>query len=623
MSYDFSHILQALVPPERRSLSAWAKEHYRLIVDGTPTPFNPLKYQEEILNCMIPGYDNASGSPINRVVFKKSARVGYSIMLSIFIARHITEQPTKILCVLPTDEDANIFTKEILNPLADNLPILQGVMSSENDNTGKSSLKHRSGPGWIVSLASASTPRSFRAISRDAVLLDEVSGYVLNTGHEGSPVRLAIKRAEYSNRKIIIEGSTPTTKGRCQITKDYELSDKRLFHVPCPHCNHYQHLNWDRFRWEPHAPASVHYLCNKCNTPILPKDQRQMISNGEWRPTAKGIPGMAGFHINTFYSAAPNAGWANIIQEYEEVKDDPITYRTFVNTTLGEAWKEEEDKELDAGDVLSNLDDYTTGDIPDGVIMLTCGVDTQGGGGSDQERLECSIWGWGTDASCYLIYHAVIHGDPQKPMVWEELESFVNTPWPRRKKPSLRVKVVAIDSGGHSSESVYAECRKRNGWYPIKGSPTVDAEEVTNRSIKVVRHGGIQRFRHQQVYLIGTNKIKNQIYSRLLKHINKEESDIHLPSDLSPSVAEQFTSEHRIHSGSQNKLRWTAKGGIACEAWDCWVYAWAAMRIIIRRYSPKTVWETLERESNTINKNKPINKPNKQSSYINKGLTEI
>ena len=341
---NFDHILQLLKPPPRRGCNDWAIERGVLVGEGgVATRWRPVPYQVEMLNTMTPGQDFASGAPVWYVAIKKSARTGYTKCLGHVVGRNIDETPSRILVVQPTKTDCEIWAKEELHPMVEATPCLAEQVSTEVTNTGKSSLLHKTGAGWVLSVANAMTPRSFRAITRDLVLFDESDAYPKSTGKEGDPVRLGIKRTETSLNRMIIEGSTPIEVKTSRITKSYERSDKRRFFVPCPKCNHKQYLKWKQFNWKKGCPASIVYLCEKCGHAITSKHQRAMVEAGEWRPTAEGRPGVAGFHIWTAYSYAPNATWQHLAEEYDEVKDDPTDLQTFVNTALGEAWAREDD----------------------------------------------------------------------------------------------------------------------------------------------------------------------------------------------------------------------------------------------------------------------------------------
>lgn len=54
----------------------------------------------------------------------------------------------------------------------------------------------------------------------------------------------------------------------------------------------------------------------------------------------------AGFRLNALVSLLPNASWGRLAREFLTVKSDPSTLQTFVNTILGQGWREE-GEELD------------------------------------------------------------------------------------------------------------------------------------------------------------------------------------------------------------------------------------------------------------------------------------
>jgi phage terminase large subunit GpA-like protein len=64
---------------------------------------------------------------------------------------------------------------------------------------------------------------------------------------------------------------------------------------------------------------------------------------GEWR-AAKPFTGHASFHIWAAYSFSPNASWGQIAREFVAAKSEGHeALKTFVNTVLGETWKEKGD----------------------------------------------------------------------------------------------------------------------------------------------------------------------------------------------------------------------------------------------------------------------------------------
>jgi phage terminase large subunit GpA-like protein len=71
-----------------------------------------------------------------------------------------------------------------------------------------------------------------------------VDAYPGDVDGEGDPVSLAVQRTSTFTRRKILLVSTPTIQGLSRIEQEFEVSDKRYFHVPCPFCGNYQMLVW-------------------------------------------------------------------------------------------------------------------------------------------------------------------------------------------------------------------------------------------------------------------------------------------------------------------------------------------------------------------------------------------
>ena len=123
----------ALRPPPRLSLSQWCRENARLY-DGSI--FKPYAYQFDIL-------DSMNDPAVEQITLMKSARVGYTQMLSAAIAYLIAHQPSKIMVLQPTVEDAEDYSKGTVEPMND-WPVLSGLLSDIGaKKSGKRSLGDR------------------------------------------------------------------------------------------------------------------------------------------------------------------------------------------------------------------------------------------------------------------------------------------------------------------------------------------------------------------------------------------------------------------------------------------------------------------------------------------------
>lgn len=587
---------EILRPPQRHDINSWAEKYATLSSETGKSlgSWRSYPYQKEIMRAMTPGLLTANGEQIWMVCFEKSARVGYTKIIGNALGYFIHEDPSSILVVQPVQDDCRGWVVEELNPLIRNTPVLADLIPTDKKTDGTNTMEHKLFPGGVISIAPAATPTSFRRITRRIIIIDETDAVKESIGKEGNFIKLAIKRADTYHDRMIVLGSTPLLDKNSHIHNYYETSDQRRYFVPCPHCGYYQFLKWAQFRWLSSDYKSVVYECeNKaCAKSILPSQRRDMVADGLWKPTnKKGRPGIAGFQIWAAYSDAPAAAWSNLVQEYDSCKNNPLELQTFVNTTLGEVWEDKTGQlQIEAKDILDNLDNYESSTCPKEVRLLTAAIDTQ------KERIEISVYGWGKLESCYFIEHVVIEGDPKDSIVWEQAEAFLKIKFPRKGKSSLPIKKVFVDSGGTATQNVYAECKRRTNWSAIKGASTVDAPYVTPTKFKLYGTKNNQRYRQTPIELIGVNKIKDELYERLLVLKNdKQRANIHFPKNFSLDQAEEILSEERITVGSyETKYRWVNKNNNKNEMLDTLVYSFAAMKSVLSKLNPVTCWDQFE-----------------------------
>lgn len=590
-----------LLPPEENDSNEWCNKYYHLSKESSAFSGKWLsyKYQEEILKAFTPQSGiRVNGENIKKVTLLKSSRIGYNCMIAGLIGFIVHRMPTSVLLVEPTDVDAKRISKDSIATMIRDNNVLSGLIEADPSSDGKSSILYRKfSGGGVLQIAGAFDPKSFRAVSRQIILLDECDTYKESLGKEGDPVKLAETRCRDFWNRLVILGSTPIgNKKESRIYNSYLNSDQRKFLVPCPKCNYYQELNWKQMDWINDNYDSTVYNCCKCGHSIEYKHRKEMVNNGYWKAfNLEGESGHAGYSINALYSNSPSAEWKLLAEEYTQAKHDPEKIKVFYNTVLGMPYNEDEEAVLEIDDILSHVDNsYSLGEVPQEIVILTGSVDVQG------DRIELAIWGWGKEETCWLIYEAVIEGDPNRDHVWEQAKSIFTSKWGDR---NLEVSLVGIDSG-YLTEKVANVCIKNRSLYrPIKGSPSIDASVIRKQSASRPSKTKSKIFKRDELYIVGTNRIKSILYNRLIKMCNNTDTLIHLPSDTTPTFCEHITSEVRVKEG---KLwRWKNPSGKRNESWDLFVYAYSMMILIVRNYNQRNVWEQLKKNKKVITTNKP------------------
>ena len=569
--------LKNIQPPPKLTLSEWA-ERYAVLSKETSAQtgrFRAFPYQIGIM-------DAISDPSVSTVTVKKSARVGYTKILDHVVGYYIHQDPSPILMVQPRVEDAEDYSKTEIAPMLRDTPVLCELTGDgKAKDSNQTILKKTFLNGASLSLVGANSPGGFRRITSRIILFDEVNGYpVGGAGSEGDQIALGTKRGEtFWNRKVVI-GSTPTVKGSSRIDRSWSESDQRQFHVPCPHCGGKQVLEWGGpdtpygFKWDSDEsgvgqPDTVFYVCRITGCVIRDIDKPEMVAAGEWI-AGKPFSGHAGFHIWAAYSLFPNASWVNLATEWLRVKDDPLARQTFINLVLGEDYEDRGENALAESRLAARCENWAV-EVPDGVAVITVGVDTQG------DRFECEVVGWGTNEESWSIDFEIISGDMETPDIWNRLDAFLKRIWYRADGRGFEAMAVCHDSGGNHTQKVYDFAKARIGRrvWAIKGESAVGGKRSPVWPTKTPSKRNKSSFRP---VIIGVNAAKDSVRSRL--HLTeKGPGYMHFPVDRDINYFAQLTSERSVRktSGGQHYRVWELPPGRANEALDCRVYAYAAL----------------------------------------------
>jgi phage terminase large subunit GpA-like protein len=513
------------------------------------------------------------------VVVMKSAQVGWTEALNNTVGFHVHRDPAPIMVVQPTLELAERWSKMRLAPMIRDTPCLLDRIADAKSRDSGNTLLQKNFRGGSLTVVGANAPAGLRSSSIRVLLFDEVDAYPNSAGAEGDPIGLAMNRTKtFRNRKILM-GSTPTVKGASRIEKAFQESDQRYYFVPCPHCDHFQKLEWAQVKWDDGKPETAHYVCVSCGTLLSDADKPQMLRQGEWRPTATSA--VAGFHISELYS--PWSSWPEMAQAHVIAKTLPDTLKTWVNAALGETW-EEDGSTVEPGSLLERRESYGPEQIPAGVALLTAGVDVQ------NDRVEIQLNGWGAEEENWIIEQHVIRGDPDSAALWQEVDEYLLRQFTTEDGRRLLIDAACIDSGGLSTQTVYnfVVSRKRRRVWAIKGMAGTGKLAWPKKASKTPKSRAM-------VFILGVDTIKSTLYGRLAKIADPGSGYIHLPQSADADFCKQLTSEKAVtkHVRGRASIVWLPRAsGIAQEAQDCWVYAYAAM---LGRGGPKVLGSLMRR----------------------------
>jgi len=566
-------------PPPLQNVSEWAEESRFLSSESSAEPGPWRNARAPYLQDIMDLYNDPA---VREVWVMKSAQVGWTEVLNNIIGYAIDRRPGPMLLMQPTVEMVEAWSKDRLTPMLNDSPSLRAKVSAPRAKDGANTLRHKTGPGWRLSMAGANSPAGLRMRSVRDLFCDEVDGYPVSSGKDGDPISLARKRqVSFWNRKFFA-GSTPTVKGRSRIEAGFESTDMRYLHLPCPHCtganrgepDGYQRLEWSQIKWVDNNPRTAAYLCKHCGTLIEHHHKQWMLERRRWVAT-KPFDGRAGIHIWEAYS--PFVSWAEMVANFLESKTLPETLQTFINNSLGETW-EEAGSAVESGPLLDRKEQYGPDNIPSNVLMLSVGGDTQ------DDRVELQLLGWGADEECWIVEQKVFRGDPGKPELWAEVDAYLLQRFTTEDGRTLLIESVAIDSGGHHSHDVYnfVVSRKRRRVWATRGVGGPGKLIWPKKASRAAKSRAM-------VFNLGVDAAKGVLYGRLVKITDPGPGYIHLPHEVDAEFCKQLTSEKAItrYVRGRPTTAWEPRAkGIRQEAQDCWVYGYAAF---IGRRGPEII----------------------------------
>jgi len=595
--------LEVLRPPPELTISDWADQNRRLSSEASSEPgqwrTSRAEYQRGIM-------ETISDAGVESVVIMSSSQVGKTEMLNNSVAYHIDQDPAPIMVVMPTERDAETWSKDRFSPMARDTPCLTGKIADPKSRDGNNKILHKRFPGGHLTIVGANAPSGLASRPIRLLMCDEVDRYPFSAGAEGDPVNLAKKRTvTFWNRKIVLV-STPTNKGASRIEAAYEESDQRQYWVPCLECGTEQVLTWPQVKWDKaaggaHQPETAKYHCVHCNAAWTDETRWAAISKGHWQAKEQ-FTGIAGFHLNEIYSPWIRLeAMAKAFLSARAGGDD--TMKTFINTSLGETWVESGEAP-DWQRLLDRKEDWAAGTVPANALFLTAGADVQ------KDRIEVDVWAWGRGLESWLIDHIVIEGGPGSEACWNGLTELLGRTWQHANGSQMTIARLAIDTG-YETPAVYGWARKVGFGQvaPVKGVEGFNrASPVSGPTFVDATIAGKRLRRGARLWTVAVSTFKSETYrflrlerptpEELMAGMDYPTGTLHLPGWIDSEWLKQLVAEQLVTVRNKRgfaRLEWQ-KLRERNEALDCRVYARAAAWILgADRWSEKQ-WDELERQ---------------------------
>lgn len=473
--------LAGMTPPDDLTVSQWAEAKRRLSAESAA---EPGPWRTERTPYLREPMDAFTDPKVRHIVMVAASQVGKSEFLNNCIGYIIDEDPGSILFVHPTTIDAQEYSKLRIAPMLRDSPALRQKIAAPKSRDSHNTILQKAYPGGILTMCGSTEAHALASKPIRYVFGDERDRWAMSAGNEGDPWDLAMARQTTFYNAKAVEVSTTTIKNASAIESAYYTGTMERWNSKCPNCGEYHEIRWSDIRFEHEEiivahkktfkVGKVYYVCPGCG--CIASEAQMKRAPAKWiaeNPEAYA-QGTRSFWLNAFVSQW--ASWESIVLKYLNAIGSTKKMQVVYNTCFGEPWEDRGDIE-DEDSLLARREDYGKDDngepveLPQGVLVLTAGVDTQ------DDRMEYEIVGHGHFGETWGIEKGIVMGRPDDDSTWNKLDEIVFDRVLRfQNGVGLRVSMSFVDEGGHFTQDVRLQCRARIGKkvFCIKGMPGQD-----------------------------------------------------------------------------------------------------------------------------------------------------
>ncbi|MBQ7391209.1 MAG: phage terminase large subunit family protein [Clostridia bacterium] len=629
-----SRAIAGIRPPEQLTVSQWADKKRKLSQESSAevgqwrTSRTP--YLKDIMD--------AFNDPVLRhIAVVASSQVGKSECINNMIGYIIDQDPGSILFIQPTTIDAKDYSKLRIAPMIRDTKCLKNKVADPKSRESANTILQKSYPGGILTMCGSTEAHALCSKPIRYIFGDERDRWATSAGNEGDPWELATARQITFYNAKSVEVSTPTVKGASAIERAYGDGTMERWKTRCPHCEEYSEITFENIRFEYETTevgndkvydiTEIHYVCPCCGGVSSEREIKAQPS--KWvadNPDAYKQHQTRSFWLSSWVS--PWASWKSTILQYLKAIGNSKKMQVVYNTRFGLLWEDRGDLE-DEESVMARREDYGTNEdgspveLPEGVLYLTCGVDTQ------DDRLEYEVVGYGHFDESWGIKKGIIMGRPDTDEVWQRLDDIIDHVYRFKSGIGLRVSTTFVDEGGHFTQDVRMRCRERlaKKVFAIKGRGGQDIPFTSPpKKQKIVVNG--RALGMCWVYEIGVDAGKQLIMDNLRVQ-SPGSKYCHFPrrDDYGPTYFKGLLSERLVYkNGHKHPWQWEKiPGHERNEPLDCRDYANAAKKAAspdmdaierrLRGTTPNTQTPVATPPNRPQTAHKPQRKGNKLKKY--------
>lgn len=586
----------AMAPPSPPDITRWCENN--IVFDERspmPGPFNITRFPflAQIHEVLSPEH------PAREVTVRGSAQWGKTVsVIQPTIATWHEYSPLDSLVVHPTQAAAVEWVDNKWLPMRRQAPSLRRIFGDGRgggDNKDSKFNQETLDRNGSLKVASAGSPADLTGTTRRLVVLDDLSKFDMTD--KGDPEALAISRASGFEDAKILRVSTPLIKGTCRISLALDRSDRRFYHVPCPHCGNMAPLTWENFKAniDPERLHAACFSCDACGGVIQHGDKERIVGLGQW--VAHNPRGdHPGFHLWRAY--APQRDWASIAVEYAQVMGwtrleavqtgegqlarsvASETEQTFFNDVLGLPYEMATDAPDWEG--LRDRTENAASDVGLGRgILPSCGFIFAAGVDFQDDRIEVQLVAYGRNRRRWVIDYKVIPHHISDEPGRAALNALLKAEWRTERGMRFPLDMMAVDSGTYTDDVwSWAKTHPWSRVILVKGASTQHGPILLPQKFER-RNDGAAKRQQKRAFMLNVSQLKGEFYTWVRKEDPQERGYCGFARGLGDEYYRQITSEVRVLKRAATGAvtsAWVPVPGVRNEALDTMNYSEAAAR---------------------------------------------
>ena len=597
----FDRVATLLEPSPRIEPDEWARQNRVYPPSaGLPGPRDPA-----LTPYTIPFARAVASRLYKRCVLAICAQAGKSDTLMDIIGHHFDQHPAPMIYVGPSKQFlTEQWEPRIMGDLLDQAPSIRAKVAR-----GKRMTKTRKLiAGQPLRLAHAGSSTALKSDPMSIALTDEADELMRNVKGQGDPITLIDRRGEthadfthaivstpsQGPKEAVVDPKSGLEFWSVQDADDlnskvwalWQEGTRHHWAWRCPECEEWFIPRFSCLHVEDKDGRSVSLEKPKGVSPSLAGKTAHLICPRNGCVIREGVEGATKADMNetgvyvapgqwidedgvvygdppesstiSFWVsglASPFVSWADRAESYVKafLSGDQEEVRAITNGGFGELWAPSGGDVPEWEEVKRLRLPYQPGDIPEGVVFLTVGVDVQ------KNRLVYVIRGWGARQESWLIAADELWGPTEELDVWGDLDEVLDAQY-----GGLPIARMFVDAGFRPGKKdavpehrVYEFARRRGrAVYATKGFENRPLPLTVNR-IDVKPAGGKSPYGLDLVRL-STDFFKTWVHERL-RWPEDQPGGWHLHAEVTDDYCKQIVSEARVRKPKGNGFQWVVK----------------------------------------------------------------